>query len=91
VLSNVVSNVPAVMLLLPLAAHTLAGPTLALVSTLAGNLLIVGSIANIIVVDAAARRGIRIEWQRHARVGVPVTLATLAICAASLWWRAQVA
>ena len=87
VLSNVVSNVPAVMLLLPVAAHTLAGPTLALVSTLAGNLLIVGSIANIIVVDAAARRGIRIDWRRHARVGVPVTLATLAICAASLWWR----
>jgi Na+/H+ antiporter NhaD/arsenite permease-like protein len=88
VLSNVVSNVPAVMLLLPLAAHALAGPTLALVSTLAGNLVIVGSIANIIVVDAAARRGIRIDWRRHARVGVPVTLATLAICAASLWWRA---
>jgi Na+/H+ antiporter NhaD/arsenite permease-like protein len=54
---------------------------LALVSTLAGNLLIVGSIANIIVVNAAARRGIRIDWRRHARVGVPVTLATLAICA----------
>ena len=88
VLSNVVSNVPAVMLLLPVAAHTLAGPTLALVSTLAGNLLIVGSIANIIVVNAAARRGIRIDWRRHARVGVPVTLATLAICAISLWWRA---
>ena len=87
VLSNVVSNVPAVMLLLPVAAHTLAGPTLALVSTLAGNLLIVGSIANIIVVDAAARRGIRVDWRRHARVGVPVTFATLAICAASLWWR----
>ena len=87
VLSNVVSNVPAVMLLLPVAAHALAGPTLALVSTLAGNLLIVGSIANIIVVDAAARRGIRIDWRRHARVGVPVAIATLAICAASLWWR----
>lgn len=87
VLSNVVSNVPAVMLLLPVAAHALAGPTLALVSTLAGNLLIVGSIANIIVVAAAARRGIRIDWRRHARVGVPVTLITLAICAASLWWQ----
>src|SRR6266581_3634668 len=52
VLSNVVSNVPAVMLLLPVAEHALAGPTLALVSTLSGNLLIVGSIANIIVVNA---------------------------------------
>ena len=91
VLSNVVSNVPAVILLLPVAGHSLAGPTLALVSTLAGNLLIVGSIANIIVVDAAARHGIRIDWRRHARVGVPVTFATLAICAVSLWWRAPAA
>jgi Na+/H+ antiporter NhaD/arsenite permease-like protein len=87
VLSNIVSNVPAVMLLLPVAGHALAGPTLALVSTLSGNLLIVGSIANIIVLDAAARRGIRIDWRRHARTGVPVTLATLVICAASLWWQ----
>jgi Na+/H+ antiporter NhaD/arsenite permease-like protein len=87
VLSNIVSNVPAVMLLLPLATHHMAGPVLALVSTLAGNLLIVGSIANIIVVDAAARRGVRIDWHRHARVGVPVTLATLAISAAYLWLR----
>jgi Na+/H+ antiporter NhaD/arsenite permease-like protein len=79
VLSNLVSNVPAVMLLIPVVHHPLGGVMLALVSTLAGNLLIVGSIANIIVVDAAARRGIVIDWRRHARVGVPVTLATLAI------------
>jgi Na+/H+ antiporter NhaD/arsenite permease-like protein len=84
-LSNIVSNVPAVMLLLPVATHPAAGALLALVSTLAGNLLIVGSIANIIVVDAAARRGVRIDWHRHARVGVPVTVVTLAICAAYLW------
>lgn len=84
ILSNVVSNVPAVMLLLPVATRDFAGPLLALVSTLAGNLLIVGSIANIIVVDAAARRGIVIDWRTHARVGVPVTLATLAITAAWL-------
>ena len=58
---------------------------LALASTLAGNLLIVGSIANIIVVDAATRRGVTIDWRRHARVGIPVTLASLAICAVSLW------
>jgi Na+/H+ antiporter NhaD/arsenite permease-like protein len=83
-LSNVVSNVPAVMLLLPLANDPLAGALLALVSTLAGNLLIVGSIANIIVVDAAARHGIRITWARHARTGVPVTLITLAIAAVYL-------
>ncbi len=84
VLSNIVSNVPAVMLLLPSAGHSYAGLTLALVSTLAGNLFIVGSIANIIVVDAAARRGVQITWRSHARVGVPVTLATLAITAGYL-------
>lgn len=83
-LSNIVSNVPAVMLLLPVATHELAGPLLALVSTLAGNLLIVGSIANIIVVDAAKRQGIVIDWRMHARVGIPVTALTLAIAAAWL-------
>jgi Na+/H+ antiporter NhaD/arsenite permease-like protein len=81
VLSNTVSNVPAVMLLLPIAHQPLAGPLLALVSTLAGNLLIVGSIANIIVVDAAGRMGVPIDWRTHARVGVPVAVVTLAITA----------
>ena len=84
VLSNVVSNVPAVMLLLPAATQPFSGPMLALVSTLAGNLLVVGSIANIIVLDAARRRGILIDWRQHARTGVPVTVATLAITA--LWF-----
>jgi Na+/H+ antiporter NhaD/arsenite permease-like protein len=88
VLSNVVSNVPAVMLLLPAATQPFSGPMLALVSTLAGNLLIVGSIANIIVVDAARRRGILIDWRQHARTGVPVTVATLAITAGWFMLRA---
>jgi len=87
VLSNVVSNVPAVMLLLPVATHPVAGTLLALVSTLAGNLLIVGSIANIIVVNAAARRGLPIDWRRHAGVGIPVTLATLGLAAVYLGLR----
>jgi Na+/H+ antiporter NhaD/arsenite permease-like protein len=81
-LCNVVSNVPAVMLLLPAATEPFSGPMLALVSTLAGNFFIVGSIANIIVVNAARRRGIAIDWRSHARAGVPVTLITLAITAA---------
>jgi Na+/H+ antiporter NhaD/arsenite permease-like protein len=87
ILSNIVSNVPAVMLLLPVATHELAGPLLALASTLAGNLLIVGSIANIIVVDAAHRRGVTIDWIRHAGTGIPVTLATMAISWVYLWLR----
>jgi Na+/H+ antiporter NhaD/arsenite permease-like protein len=86
-LSNLVSNVPAVMLLLPHASHPLAGPILALSSTLAGNLLIVGSIANMIVVEQADALGVRIGWRRHAAVGVPVTLATLALAALWLWLR----
>jgi Na+/H+ antiporter NhaD/arsenite permease-like protein len=87
VLSNLVSNVPAVMLLLPAATHEMAGRVLALSSTLAGNLLIVGSIANIIVVGAAQRHNIALGWKEHARVGIPVTLATTAIAAAWLWLR----
>ena len=85
VLGNVVSNVPAVMLLLPAAQQAAdpaqAGAILALASTLAGNLLLVGSIANLIVVDAARRAGIVIDWRQHARTGIPVTVLTLALAA----------
>lgn len=88
VLSNVVSNVPAVMLLLPAATHPQAGAILALSSTLAGNLFIVGSIANIIVVEQAARLGVKITWREHARTGVPVTLVTLLLAAGWLALRA---
>ncbi|MDP2006971.1 MAG: SLC13 family permease [Rubrivivax sp.] len=89
-LSNLVSNVPAVMLLLPHlggpGAGQQAGVLLALASTFAGNLLLVGSIANLIVVDLADKAGIRIDWRRHARTGIPVTLASLAL----LWLTAVV-
>jgi Na+/H+ antiporter NhaD/arsenite permease-like protein len=85
ILSNLVSNVPATMLLLPHATHPMAGPILALASTLAGNLFIVGSIANIIVVIQAKRMGVVISWRDHARIGVPVTITTLSIAAAWLW------
>lgn len=80
VLSNLVSNVPAVMLLLPHlgGSGTQAGVMLALVTTFAGNLLLVGSIANLIVADLARQQGIVIDWKRHAVTGIPVTLMTLA-------------
>ena len=86
-LSNLVSNVPAVMLLLPSAHGPDEGALLALISTFAGNLFIVGSLANIIVVDAARRAGIVIDWRIHARVGIPVTLASLAVAALSFLLR----
>ena len=81
VLSNLVSNVPAVMLLLPHLAGSgeQAGVMLALATTFAGNLLLVGSIANLIVADLARRQGIEIDWKRHAVTGVPVTLLTLVV------------
>ncbi|MDP3252905.1 MAG: anion transporter [Hydrogenophaga sp.] len=81
VLSNLVSNVPAVMLLLPHLGGSgeQAGVMLALVSTFAGNLLLVGSIANLIVADLARQQGIVIDWKRHAITGIPVTLMTLGV------------
>lgn len=87
VLSNLVSNVPAAMLLLPFASHPLSGPVLAQASTLAGNLFIVGSIANVIVVEQAQRYNIRIDWIDHVKVGLPVTAGTLAVSAGWLGLR----
>jgi Na+/H+ antiporter NhaD/arsenite permease-like protein len=86
VLSNIVSNVPAVMLLLPAARADIAGPVLALASTFAGNLVVAGSVANIIVVDQAKRRGVAIKGKTHWKVGIPVTLLTLAVAALWLWF-----
>lgn len=81
VLSNLVSNVPAVMLLLPHLGGSgeQAGVMLALVTTFAGNLLLVGSIANLIVADLARQQGIEIDWKKHAITGIPVTLMSLAV------------
>jgi len=83
-LSNLVSNVPAVMLLLPHLQGQQAGVTLALVSTFAGNLLLVGSIANLIMVDLAHKGGVKIDWRDHARIGLPVTLLTLGVIVLTL-------
>lgn len=85
-ISNVVSNVPAVMLLLPGHSSPAQGTLLAVSSTLAGNLLLPGSLANLIVAEQAGRLGVRLGFLEHARVGVPVTLATLVV---SGWWIAR--
>ncbi len=82
-LSDIVSNVPGVMLLLPYASNPLSGPLMALASGLSSNLIIIGSMANIIVVDAAAERGLKISFLDFAKVGVPVSLASLLLGA--LW------
>jgi Na+/H+ antiporter NhaD/arsenite permease-like protein len=87
VLSNLVSNVPATMLLLPAATHPMSGAILALWSTFAGNLVIVGSIANIIVVEQARFLGVRVSWTEHALTGIPVTMLSLLIAGAWLVFR----
>ncbi|WP_462328296.1 ArsB/NhaD family transporter [Thiohalocapsa halophila] len=90
VLSDIMSNVPTVMLLLPFAGHDpLAGPLIALASGLSSNLIIIGSLANIIVVDAAAANGLKISFWSFAKVGLPVSAVTLAI--AYLWVQLVVA
>ena len=83
VLSNLVSNVPAVLLfktLIPTFGEPVrAWLILAMASTMAGNLTIVGSVANLIVVEQARGAGIRIGFVEHGKVGVPVTLLTLVV------------
>jgi Na+/H+ antiporter NhaD/arsenite permease-like protein len=82
-LSQAVSNVPAVMLFVP-AVEALpaaeAAPLwtgLAAFSTLAGNLTIIGSVANVIVFETARREGVEIGFVEYLRVGLPLTCATL--------------
>jgi Na+/H+ antiporter NhaD/arsenite permease-like protein len=90
VLSNLVSNVPAVLVLKGwvsgFADAERAWLALAMASTLAGNLTLVGSIANLIVVEQARGRA-RVDFWTYARVGIPLTLVTLALGTLWLaWW-----
>jgi Na+/H+ antiporter NhaD/arsenite permease-like protein len=81
VLSNLVSNVPAVLLFKSLvpsfAEPERAWLVLAMASTLAGNLTIVGSVANLIVVETARAARVEIGFVEYCKVGVPLTLVTL--------------
>ena len=83
IVSNIVSNVPAVLMIRPfiepMPNHDLAWLTVAMASTLAGNFTVLGSIANLIVVQKAAARGIVISFWDYFRVGAPLTLITLGI------------
>jgi Na+/H+ antiporter NhaD/arsenite permease-like protein len=89
VLSNLVSNVPAVLVFKPLVGH-LANPTrawltLAMSSTLAGNLTLLGSVANLIVVQQA-RAKVRIGFWQYFRVGAPLAVLTILFGAAWINW-----
>lgn len=90
VLSNLVSNVPAVLLFKPVipampgSAQETAWLALALSSTFAGNLTVLGSVANLIVVEQARKEGVTISLWDYCRVGIPVTLLSLSTGAAWL-------
>jgi len=92
VLSNLVSNVPAVLVFKPFVGH-LANPqlawlTLAMSSTFAGNLTVLGSVANLIVIEQARRR-VKIGFWEYFRVGAPLSLITILFGAGWIAWRAQ--
>jgi Na+/H+ antiporter NhaD/arsenite permease-like protein len=89
VLSNLVSNVPAVLLIKPFVAplkdQETAWLVIAMASTLAGNFTVLGSIANLIVVQRAAASGVVIGFWDYFRVGAPLTVTTLVIGTLWLW------
>ena len=86
VASNLIGNVPSVMLILSLWHDAPEGAMygMAVISTLAGNLLIVGSLANIIVAERAATTGVRLGFAAHAKSGIPITILSLAVAIAWL-------
>ena len=88
-LSNLVSNVPAAMFLVRFLDPGVPEQwyVLALSSTFAGNLVIIGSIANLIVIEQAKKFGVEISFKEHARVGVPITLFSLLVLVLLLYFR----
>lgn len=90
VLSNIMSNVPAVLVFKPVMPHLADAQrswlALALATTFAGNLTVVGSVANLIVVERA-RPVCQISFWDYFRVGAPVTVLTLAAGVLWLGWR----
>lgn len=84
--SNLIGNVPFVMLLLGVGPELSPAQlqALALLATLAGNFLLVGSVVNLIVAESARHHGIRLGFFRFARVGIPVTLLSMGLAVAWL-------
>jgi len=78
-LSNLISNVPAVLLLAELVppGSTQLWLGLAASSTLAGNATILGAACNVIVVQVASRDGVTVSMREFVKAGLPVTAATL--------------
>jgi Na+/H+ antiporter NhaD/arsenite permease-like protein len=88
-LSNLVSNVPAVLILKPFVMHLpdpgRAWRIVAMSSTFAGNLTLIGSVANLIVAERAKQAGVTISFFAYWWIGLPLTLASLGF---GTWWLA---
>ena len=80
-LSNLISNVPAVLLLAEVVPQgsTQLWLALAASSTLAGNATILGAACNVIVVQVASREGVSVTMKDFVKAGLPVTAATLIV------------
>mgnify|MGYP002632426412 CR=1 FL=1 len=87
VLSNGIGNVPAVILIIAVWPDAPSGALygLALLSTLAGNLFLIGSMANLIVAERARAVGVMLGFADFAKAGVPMTLASMAVAVLWLW------
>jgi Na+/H+ antiporter NhaD/arsenite permease-like protein len=88
-LSNIVGNNPAVMLLLPYtsgARPELTAAAMALGTGFSCNMIIFGSLAGIIVVEEARKRGVEISFREFSRSGLPIAGACFALASAWLWW-----
>ncbi|MBK7213694.1 MAG: hypothetical protein IPH88_10470 [Bacteroidales bacterium] len=90
VLSQVVSNVPFTVLMLPV-MKSVGSETLwlalASASTLAGNATIIGAMSNLIVIESAEKHGIRIKFMEFFKTGIIVTMLTLTLSFVILWFR----
>lgn len=86
-LSNIVSNVPAVLVLKPFIAGAedpqRAWLVVAMAATLAGNFTLVGSVANLIVAQKARTSGVDLAFWPYFRIGAPLTVATILF---GVWW-----
>jgi len=82
-LSNVVSNVPAVLLLNPIISsindNRVAWLVISMATTFAGNLTLLGSVANMIVAESASKSGVKLKFIEYMKTGIPITIITIFI------------
>jgi len=85
VTSNAIGSLPTAMLFLQIWPNPTTGVlyALALLATLAGNLMLTGSLTNVLIAERADRMGARLRFGEYARAGIPITVLSLAF--ATLW------